>query len=317
MDNLTHSLTGLVLARAGLNRFSPRATLLLLISANIPDIDIVGLSRGPLYYFEIHRGYTHSLVGLPVMALLSVLITAALCRQKLPWFRAWLICVAGVGSPLLLDWSNDYGIRLLLPFSSRWFALDINSLVDVVILCALAIAAIWPFLSRLVGSEIGERKKRPAGRRLAIAALVFVVLFDGARAVLHARAEAQLWSRLYQNALPVRTAALPTPLNPLHWRGIVETPTAYRVLSVDTLGEVHPDSALVFYKPFPSPALRRAKATAPFRQFLAFARFPVWSIEPGKIEVMDLRFGTPGHRSFRCVATENKEGQIVQSRLAF
>lgn len=316
MDNLTHSLTGVALSRAGLNRLSPRATLLLLISANIPDIDIVALIRGPLYYFEVHRGYTHSLVGLPVMALLSVLITAVLCRQKLPWFRAWVVCLAGVGSHLLLDWTNDYGIRLLLPFSSRWFALDINSLVDVVILCALGIAAIWPVFSRLVGSEIGERKKRPAGRRLAIAALVFVVLFDGGRAVLHARAEAQLWSRLYQNSLPVRTAALPTPLNPFHWHGIVETPNAYRLLSVDTLGEVHPDSALVFYKPFPSPALRRAKATAPFRHFLEFARFPVWSIEPGKIEVTDLRFGTPSNGSFRCVAIE-KEGRIVQSRLAF
>ncbi|MGH9654381.1 MAG: metal-dependent hydrolase, partial [Bryobacteraceae bacterium] len=209
MDNLTHSLIGLVLARAGLNRFSPCATLLLLISANIPDIDIVALGWGPLRYFEIHRGYTHSLVGLPLMALLSVLLTAALCRRKLPWFRAWLICVAGVGSHLLLDWTNDYGIRLLLPFSSRWFALDLNSLVDVVILCALAIAAIWPLLAHLVGAEIGERKKRPAGRRIAIAALVFVVLFDGGRAVLHARAEAQLWSRLYQNVLPLRTAALP------------------------------------------------------------------------------------------------------------
>ncbi|HEX7359040.1 MAG TPA: metal-dependent hydrolase [Bryobacteraceae bacterium] len=317
MDNLTHSLTGLVLARAGLNRFSPCATMLLLISANIPDIDIVALGWGPMRYFEFHRGYTHSLVGLPVMALLSVLLTAALCRRKLPWFRAWLICLAGVASHLLLDWTNDYGIRLLLPFSSRWFALDLNSLVDVVILCALAIAAIWPLFARLVGSEIGERKKRPAGRRLAIAALVFVVLFDGGRAVLHARAEAQLWSRLYQNVLPVRTAALPNPLNPFRWRGIVETPNAYRVLSVNTFGELHPDSAVVFYQPFPSPALRSAKATAPFRHFLAFARFPVWSIEPGKIAVTDLRFGTPEHSSFRCIALVNTDGELIESRLAF
>ena len=42
MDNLTHSLTGLMLSRAGLNRFYPRATLVLVIAANIPDIDIRG-----------------------------------------------------------------------------------------------------------------------------------------------------------------------------------------------------------------------------------------------------------------------------------
>ena len=33
MDNLTHSLTGLLLSRAGLNRFYPRATLVLIVSA--------------------------------------------------------------------------------------------------------------------------------------------------------------------------------------------------------------------------------------------------------------------------------------------
>ncbi len=65
MDNLTHSLTGLMLSRAGLNRFYPRATLLLIISANIPDIDFVTIVRGPLFYFEQHRGITHSIAAAP------------------------------------------------------------------------------------------------------------------------------------------------------------------------------------------------------------------------------------------------------------
>src|ERR1700761_8861250 len=106
MDNITHSLTGLALARAGLNRLCPRATLLLILSANAPDADIVSIAGGPLKHFEIHRGYTHSLIGLPFMAALSVLVVAAIYRQKLPWLRAWLLCCAGVASHLLLDWTN-------------------------------------------------------------------------------------------------------------------------------------------------------------------------------------------------------------------
>src|SRR5579883_801236 len=155
MDNLTHSLTGLALARAGLDRFSPNATLLLLISANLPDIDIVALSQGQLRYLEIHRGYTHSLLFLPLMAFASLLIVAAICRRKLPWFRAWLLCTISIASHLLLDWTNSYGIRLLLPFSSRWFHLDLNSLTDFVVLGVLCFAALWPLLSRLVAAEIG------------------------------------------------------------------------------------------------------------------------------------------------------------------
>lgn len=320
MDNLTHSLTGLALARAGLDRFCPRATLLLLISANIPDIDIVALAGGPLRYFEIHRGYTHSLIGLPAMALLSALITAAMYRQKLPWLRAWLLCVAGVASHLLLDWTNDYGIRLLLPFSSRWFFLDLNSLTDVVILAVLALAAVWPLLSRLVSSEIGERARRPAGRRMAVFALVFFALFDAGRAILHARAVGQLDSRLYEQAAAVQVAALPSAVNPFEWWGVVETPSTYRTLPVDTLGEIDPASARIFYKPAPSPAMQAAKKTQAFRYFLYFARFPIWSVEPvskdqwdgTKVELSDLRLG-----SFRCVAEVNRLDDVVKTYLVF
>ena len=139
MDNLTHSLTGLALARSGLNRFCPHATLLLVLSANAPDIDVVSLVGGQLKHLEIHRGYTHSLLGFPFVAAFAALVVAGIYRQKLPWFRAWLTCCVGVASHILLDWTNAYGVRLLLPFSSTWFHSDLNSLFDLYIL------AITPF----------------------------------------------------------------------------------------------------------------------------------------------------------------------------
>lgn len=131
MDNITHSLTGLALSRAGLDRFCPRAVWLLLLSANAPDADIGVASQGAFRYLEAHRGYTHSLVAVPLLAVLTVGVVAAISREKLPWFRAWLLSVAGLVSHLLLDWTNSYGIRLCLPFSSRWFHLDLNSLFDI------------------------------------------------------------------------------------------------------------------------------------------------------------------------------------------
>ncbi len=53
MDNLTHTLTGLALSRAGLNRWYTRPALVLMLAANIPDIDIVTIAGGPLTYFSI------------------------------------------------------------------------------------------------------------------------------------------------------------------------------------------------------------------------------------------------------------------------
>jgi inner membrane protein len=319
MDNLTHSLTALALARAGLDRFTPRATLLLLISANIPDSDIVTLARGQLQYFESHRGYTHSFLFLPLLALLSVLLVAAIFRQKLPWTRAWLVCCAGVLSHLLLDWTNSYGVRPFIPFSSRWFYLDLNGLYDGVILTVLAVCLIWPLFSRLVSSEIGDRRR--AGRGNAILALSFFLLFDIGRAVLHTRAVAQLEARLYDGEPPVSVAALPQSLNPLRWRGIVETASSYRVVAVDTLGQLNSEGATVFYKAPESAPFQNALATRPFRYFRYFARFPVWAAEPvflaagtGKrLDLTDLRFGEPGSGSFHCIALTDPQAVVLQS----
>ncbi len=319
MDNVTHSLTGLALARVGLNRFSPHATALLVLSANAPDVDIVALSRGTLPYFEAHRGYTHSVLCLPVMAVVTVAVIAALFRQRLPWLNAWLLCCVGVASHLLIDWTNSYGIRLLLPFSSRWFHLDLNSLYDGCIMAVLVFAAVWPLFSRLVSSEIGGGMVR--GRGVAAFALAFFLLFDCGRAILHGRALAQLDSRLYDDAPALQTAALPEPFTPFRWTGVVETARAYQRMELDALGQLDVPDAETFYKPATTPAYLSAKASEPFRYFVYFARFPVWSeqtltseaLPRKRLVLSDLRFGTPESGAFHCVALENSRNQVLHS----
>ena len=81
-------------------------------------------------------------------------------------------------SHLLLDWTNAYGIPLALPFSTHRYRLDINNIVDVWILAILLIPVIATALSRLVSTEIGERKSPTAPRRTwawaALAGLLFL-----------------------------------------------------------------------------------------------------------------------------------------------
>ena len=319
MDNVTHSLTGLALARVGLKRFSPHGTALLVLSANAPDADIVALSRGALRYFEAHRGYTHSLLCLPFLALLTVAAIAAICRERMPWTKAWLLCCIGVASHLLLDWTNSYGIRLMLPFSSRWFHLDLNGLYDGCIMAVLVFAALWPLFSKLVSSEIGDRSS--AGRGLAAFALLFFLLFDCGRAILHTRAVAQLEARLYDDAPALKVAALPEPFSPFRWTGVVETARAYRRMNVEALGQSDVPQGQTFYKPAVTPAYLSAKNTELFQYFLYFARFPVWSEEPVttdggsgiRLVASDLRFGTPQTGAFHCVAVENNRNQVLHA----
>jgi inner membrane protein len=319
MDNLTHSLTGLALARAGFARFSPRATLLLVLSANAPDADVVSLAGGELKHIEIHRGYTHSFIGMPFMAAFVVLLVAAIYRQRLPWMRAWLLCLIGVASHLLLDWTNAYGVRLLLPFSSTWFHSDLNSLTDLWILAALLFAALWPPFARLVSREIGDHP--PSGRKSAIFALAFFLLFDCTRAALHDRAIAQLQSRLFDGAPPLEVAALPSSFTPLAWRGVVETAADYRLLPVNPIGQLDPETARLFYKSPIGLALRSAEQTEAFHFFLYFSRFPVWSQQPvaldqrpgTRVDLVDLRFGVPGTGSLHCIALEDSRYQVLRS----
>ena len=70
MDNLTHTLTGFAISYAGLNRKTRYATLALVIGANLPDIDLVSRFWGSATYLKYHRGITHAIVGVTLLALL-------------------------------------------------------------------------------------------------------------------------------------------------------------------------------------------------------------------------------------------------------
>lgn len=324
MDNVTHSLTGLALARCGLGRLTPRGTLLLLISANLPDIDMVSLAWGPLANLEIHRGYTHSLLMLPVMAAVSVGVTALLSRTRLLWPQAFGVAMAGVASHLLLDWTNSYGIRLLLPFSSEWSFLDLNYLYDFVILAVLLLAALWPLLARLVSDEIGEHKA--AGSGMAIFALLFFVAYDGARYVMHGRVAAQLDSRLYDGETPTKVAAMPGPVSPFTWQGIVETPSAYRIVPVSSIADFDPAAGHTYFKGDWNAGYDIVSKTEPFRYLRYYARFPLWRSEPATLEnagvadrvtLTDLRFGMPPGPALSAEALLNAQHRVLETGISF
>jgi inner membrane protein len=136
VDNLTHSLCGLALARTKLGRAHRLAPLSLLIGANLPDIDCVSeLFGGRAAYLEYHRGITHSLVGAAGLALLLAVVMRIVERRRAPSaappFTAFLLPAAiGLLSHPLLDLLNTYGVRPWLPFSeARWYG-DLVFILD-------------------------------------------------------------------------------------------------------------------------------------------------------------------------------------------
>src|SRR5271157_149594 len=326
MDTLTHTATGLFLSRVGLGRWTPRALPILLLAANAPDIDVVSAVGGSLNYLHYHRHLTHSLAAMPVMALLPVLLVRVAGRKPVHWLGAFFAALIGVASHLLLDLTNIYGLRLWLPFSGEWLRLDLTGVIDIWIWGVLLLGIAGPFVGRLVGSEVSSgtvREKNP-GRGFAIFALAFLLLYNCGRGVLHARAVAALDSRLYGESIPLRVAALPSPANPLRWRGLVETSDFYEVEDVNLAGEFDPTRGMVFHKPEPNAALEAALHTAAIQEFLRFARFPLWRVTPvaapengQKVEVLDMRFGPPLAPGFLASAVLDSKLRAVETSFTF
>ncbi len=326
MDNLTHSLTGILLSRAGLERLTPRAAWILLLAANAPDIDVLSAFGGSLNYLHYHRYLTHTLVALPVLALVCVLVVRLVSRRPVNWLGAYLIALIGVASHLVLDLTNIYGVRLLLPFSSRWLRWDITSIIDFWIWGVLLLSVSAPGLARLVNAEIGagSQVRGGAGRGFAIFALVFLALYDGGRFVAHARAMATLDSRIYSGSAPRRVTALPESSSLFRWRGIAETNELFSIEEVDLLRDFDPTTGRTFYKPEPSPAIEAARRTPVFEEFLRFSRYPFWQLTPAeqseggtRVEVMDLRFGDPQTPAFVATAIVVQNQRVLRAWFQF
>ncbi|HEV2426089.1 MAG TPA: metal-dependent hydrolase [Terriglobia bacterium] len=301
MDNLTHTLTGIALSQAGLNRKTRFATLALVLASNAPDVDVLAGTRGSVGYLEYHRGLTHSVIGVTGLA---VFLAAAIYSAGRKWKpkpagpplnARWLLaaCWMGTAGHLLLDFTNQYGVRPFLPFSSRWYAWDIMPIFDPVLWLILALGLGLPFLLRLVSEEVGAH--RPGYRRGAVMALVGMLLLWGLRDFNHRRVLAELAANNYGQEPPLRLGAFPT-LNPFVWRGVVETDSTYYVLPASALSsDVDAADAEPFRKPESSPALETAMKSQVGRVFMNFVRFPWAQVDENEegfeVRIRDLRFG--------------------------
>ena len=178
MDNLTHSLIGLAASKAGLEKLSPGTTALCIVVANAPDADIVtGFFGGRWVYLHHHRGITHSIVGTLALALLLPLIfylidlLVSRVRKRSPTFRlkgAILASLIVSATHPLMDWTNNYGVRFLLPWNARWFYGDFVFIIDPIL---------WMILGGAVFLVTSNSRKQIAGWLVAATIPTFLVFF--------------------------------------------------------------------------------------------------------------------------------------------
>jgi inner membrane protein len=283
MEPVTHLLTGAVLSRVGLNRKAAYMTAAMVLAAELPDVDLLWGIGGPVVGFEHHRGITHTLLAAPVeAAVLTGLFWGwhrwrGATERKAAVSWGWLFggCWLAVLSHLLLDWTNNYGIRPFFPFDAHWYAGSFVFIFEPVLFGLLLVALVMPPLFGLIGAEVGARTDKFAGRGWAIAVLVGVAALYALRYSEHNKAVELAMEN--GPAGTTRVFASPHPGNPFLWSTVSDTPELYQMLTVDTrLGVVLPgEPADRLVKPQGSLAILRAKRTFLGRIYLDWSMYPV------------------------------------------
>ena len=236
-------------------------------------------------------------------------LTAAPVR----WGVLYGLALVGLLSHLLLDYTNNYGLRPFFPFNDRWYAASIVFIFDPVIFVLLLGALTLPWLFGLVGSEVGARKQPFRARGWAIAVLLGVVAWWGLRAVEHARAVQMAMTQslaapvagsgssqgspteaaaaqevaaagVQEDVAPAepvpvylaarRALASPDPLSPFQWTAVMDFGPVYQMAEIDTRSGELTTGESTYPKPGSGRAVRRAEASKLGRVYTDWSPIP-------------------------------------------
>lgn len=292
MDNICHTLVGAAFGEAGLKRQTRLGSATLMIAANLPDVDVL-VFASDLPAVAFRRGWTH---GILAQTLLPIALTAAMIGvarvfpsraddQPVRTRGLLLLSYVGVLSHVALDLLNNYGVRLLMPFSNRWFYGDAVFIVD-------------PWLWLILGVGIWLAR----GRGITIAAqhaLTLAVVYIAAMC-MNARIARNVvldeW-RATRGGDPVSLMAGPVPVTPFRRQVIVDGGLDYETGTLDMVSRRLTFDAVILKNDTDS-RVSRAREAPHIRAFLVWSRFPVWTIEETsdgtRVSVTDLRFAGRG-----------------------
>jgi len=232
-------------------------------------------------------------------------------QQPVHW--GWLYATALIAalSHLLLDWTNNYGVRPFFPFNPRWYEGSFMFIAEPVLWALFFLAFAMPWLFGLADREMGARRQAFRGQGWAIFALAGMVAFWGWRWSEHQHGLALVANTQVANDPVKRVALEPYPVTPFKWHAILETANYYQTAEIDTrTGVIDSDAQVnVMFKPPVTAATEAAKRTPLGQAYLDWGTWavvrdvgqvPATGMDPPKlppnrtwttVEFTDLRFG--------------------------
>ena len=221
MDPLSQAAVGAAIPQS-IDRTGHLARVALIggLAGMAPDLDVlIRSSSDPLLFLMYHRQFTHSLIFIPVGALICSLALWPLIRGRLSFGNCYWVALLGYGSHGLLDACTTYGTLLLWPFSDLRVAWNNVSVVDPLFTVPLLLAV-------LLAARSGSAWFVRAGTLWALAYLLLGVV-QGQRAETVGQELA-----LSRGHTPIALSAKPGFANLLLWKVIYEHDGRYYVDAV-------------------------------------------------------------------------------------
>ncbi len=279
MDPVCHTLVGASLAESGLKRRTALGTATLLIAANLPDVDVLAYAYGPVEALWFRRGVTHGVLAwmvLPFLLTAVMVLWDRVVRRRggrLPktpviWQQILLLAFLGVASHPLLDLLNTYGIRLLMPFSDRWFYGDTLFILDP-----------WVWVILVAGLWMARRRRNTT--RPAVLALLTLVAYVGIMAASNVVARRDVSEALDASgsSRPDRLMVAPAPANPFERRVVAQIGDDYRFGRYHWLRAERLEMLPQMLSAEPADYRAAAATRGPnARMFLSWARFPFYEV---------------------------------------
>ncbi|GIX28989.1 MAG: hypothetical protein KatS3mg123_2870 [Burkholderiales bacterium] len=228
MDTLTHALSGALIARATEPRRGEfvaakgwRRGMAGFLAAAFPDVDFVLSYVSPVAYLLGHRGVTHSVLLLPLWALLLSWLFARLDSTGATWRAYYGVCALAIGIHIAGDLITSFGTMIFAPLSETRWALGTTFVID-------------PWFTALIAIALLAGAARPRTRTPAVAGLALLAAYVGLQALLKQQAMelGEAYARAHGLA-QARVSALPRPVSPFNWMLIVDEGDRYRHASIN------------------------------------------------------------------------------------
>jgi inner membrane protein len=284
VDPLAHTLTGVVLAKSGIERRVGAGSLFaLILASNLVDIDIFGALFIDEPTWTFRRMWTHSLFTAPFFVLLASFIFSRLYKNA-SWFRWTLVFSLGAVFHIGMDLINSYGVVLLFPFSRERFELAWVFIIDLYIWGILILALLSPFVARKFGYTLNKIKCTQLG--------VFgLLLYLGFCGVLRHHSQSLIASAANKDSISHTFAyVFPEPFGPWRFRGVLRAGDEYKVYLIKPLrGSVEYKKS--FFTEESEASVANLRDSESGRKYSWFFKAPVWK-KKSEVEavVSDLRF---------------------------